>query len=166
MAIIVYAIQVSLAQTAIPSYALVDVLVNSVALSIIKQNVMIILQLHAFKNHVQAINIALWLVPLQHVSATLATLAFHLAILQFHAQPCPVESISIALWMVPPLLVYVMQDTIHLDQLALNSLHLHVQPRYAATINIASWVLVCPHVFVIMDGLVIIATFKFALNSA
>ena len=96
-AITVYAIQVSPAQTAIPSYALVDVLVNSVALSIIKQNVMIILQLHAFKNHVQAINITLWLVPLRHVSATLATLAFHLAILQIHAQPCPVESISIAL---------------------------------------------------------------------
>ena len=96
MAIIVYAIKVSPAQTAIPSYALVDVLVKSVAFSIIKQNVTIILPLHAFKNHVQTINIALWLVPLQHVSATLATLAFHLAILQFHAQPCPVESISIA----------------------------------------------------------------------
>ena len=96
MAIIVYAIKVSPAQTAILLYALVDVLVKSVALSITKQNVTTILPLHAFKNHAQTINIALWLVPLQHVSATLATLAFHLAILQFHAQPCPVESISIA----------------------------------------------------------------------
>ena len=71
MAIIVCAIQVSPAQTAIPLYALVDVLVKNAALSITKQNVTIILLLHAFKNHVQTINIALWLVSLQHVNENL-----------------------------------------------------------------------------------------------
>ena len=96
MAIIVYAILDSPAQTVRLQYALVDVLVNCVALSIIERIVTIYVPQTAIKNHVQTISIALWLVPPQHVSATAATLAFHLVLLQFHAQPNPVESTCIA----------------------------------------------------------------------
>lgn len=96
MAIIVYAILDSPAQTVRLQYALVDVLVNCVALSIIERIVTIYVPQTAIKNHVQTISIALWLVPPQHVSATAATLAFHLAALQFHAQRSPVESTCIA----------------------------------------------------------------------
>ena len=92
---IVYAIQVSLDRNVKLLYALADVLVNYVALSIIKLIVTIIPQFHAFKNHVQTISIALWLVPTQHVSATPATLVFQIAIFQLHAQPKPVEPICI-----------------------------------------------------------------------
>ena len=62
--------------------------------------------------------------------------------------------------MVPPLFVSVIQATIHLDQLALNSLYLHVQPNLVQPINIAVWLVPFPHVTATPATLVHLALFQ------
>ena len=54
------------------------------------------LYLHVQPNLVQPINIAVWLVPLLHVTATPATLV-HLALFQLHVQPWYASVIKIVL---------------------------------------------------------------------
>ena len=51
---------------------------------------------HVQPNLVQQINIAVWLVPLLHVTATPATLV-HLALFQLHVQPWYASVIKIVL---------------------------------------------------------------------
>ena len=62
--------------------------------------------------------------------------------------------------MVPPLFVYVMQAIIHLDQLALNSIHLHVQQNHVQPINIAVWLVQLLHVTATPATLVHLALFQ------
>ena len=62
--------------------------------------------------------------------------------------------------MVSPLFVYVMQAIIHLDQLALNSIHLHVQQNHVQPINIAVWLVHLLHVTVTPATLVHLALFQ------